>query len=477
MALTKATYRMTQGQMVNVVDFGATGDGSTDDTDAIQAALTTGNDVFIPNGTYKVAIALSDCLKPVSNQKIVLEENATLSAIDSSNTLNAIFFLQDVNHVTIQGGKLVGDRAGHTGSGQEAHGFWLEDSDYVTIRDCHISDCWGDGIYTGNNPGHESEYLTIDNVVCDNNRRQGLSITTGRHIVVTNSYFINTNGAAPSAGIDLENNSGTDVRDITIQGCVLKGNDGHGIASGPNGTKNFRIIGCDIAENGLSGVSVNKVVDNVVINGNTIYDNAAHGVILRGGGTSPYEMKGFIVSNNNIKSNDNHGIYIADDIYDGIITGNNIINNRWHGVIVEGYDTGRMVISCNNIYNNSQDTTNTYSGIYFGAFARNHVVTNNSITGSDHKYGIHADNLESNVINNNQIQSASTANTLIGYTSGQFTGNGLPLFYSTAAPTTGTWQTNTIVLDNTPSAGGTIGWVCTSGGTPGTWKAFGTIAV
>lgn len=46
----------------------------------------------------------------------------------------------------------------------------------------------------------------------------------------------------------------------------------------------------------------------------------------------------------------------------------------------------------------------------------------------------------------------------------------------TAPPTTGTWTRNTIVWNSAPSAGGVIGWVCVTAGTPGTWKSFGTIA-
>jgi hypothetical protein len=44
-----------------------------------------------------------------------------------------------------------------------------------------------------------------------------------------------------------------------------------------------------------------------------------------------------------------------------------------------------------------------------------------------------------------------------------------------AAPTTGTWARGDIRFNSSPSAGGKVGWVCTTAGTPGTWKAFGVI--
>jgi hypothetical protein len=47
--------------------------------------------------------------------------------------------------------------------------------------------------------------------------------------------------------------------------------------------------------------------------------------------------------------------------------------------------------------------------------------------------------------------------------------------FKSAAPTGGTWSQGNIFYDSTPSAGGTMGWVCTTSGTPGTWKTFGAI--
>jgi hypothetical protein len=62
MALTKATFRMTSGQVYNVMDFGATGNGTTDDTSSIQSAIDNmpdnGGRLFFPAGTYKVSSSL-----------------------------------------------------------------------------------------------------------------------------------------------------------------------------------------------------------------------------------------------------------------------------------------------------------------------------------------------------------------------------------------------------------------------------------
>lgn len=67
MALTKARNRMITGAQVNVKDFGATGDGTTDDTVAIQAAIDsidksddyiTGGVVYFPSARYKISAPL-----------------------------------------------------------------------------------------------------------------------------------------------------------------------------------------------------------------------------------------------------------------------------------------------------------------------------------------------------------------------------------------------------------------------------------
>lgn len=73
MSLTKVSYSMIEGAQVNVVDFGATGDGVTDDTAAFNAAITSlgtaGGVVYaVPGKTFYIA----------GNPGILIPSNVTL---------------------------------------------------------------------------------------------------------------------------------------------------------------------------------------------------------------------------------------------------------------------------------------------------------------------------------------------------------------------------------------------------------------
>lgn len=52
---------------------------------------------------------------------------------------------------------------------------------------------------------------------------------------------------------------------------------------------------------------------------------------------------------------------------------------------------------------------------------------------------------------------------------------GRRIFYDGTVPAAGNWEQGDIVFNTDPDANEDIGWVCTAGGSPGTWKAFGPI--
>ena len=88
MALTKAHNRMIEGAAVSVADFGAVGDGVTDDTVAIQAAINAAISsqlqVFIPGGTYIV----SDTLQVNNSQSLTLQGcGERITVIKFNNTV------------------------------------------------------------------------------------------------------------------------------------------------------------------------------------------------------------------------------------------------------------------------------------------------------------------------------------------------------------------------------------------------------
>jgi hypothetical protein len=52
----------------------------------------------------------------------------------------------------------------------------------------------------------------------------------------------------------------------------------------------------------------------------------------------------------------------------------------------------------------------------------------------------------------------------------------VPVWRAAAAPTVGTWAAGDRIWNTSPAAGGAPGWVCTTGGAPGTWKAMSALA-
>ena len=231
---------------INVREYGAKLDGVTDDTLAIQSALDTGKNIFIPSG-----VGMIDCkrvtianyaddtvagLIPKSNQTILFSSGAKLKAIPNDAPLfHAIFGLQDAENVIIINATLEGERSEHLlTTGEWGYGVSIHHCKDVTLINCKAYDWWGDGFIVG--PTNHLDRATIStdikfiNCKAYNNRRQGLSVTGCEDLLVQGGEYSTSNGTDPMSGIDLEPNDKITInRRVKIIDVDFKGNQKFGL--------------------------------------------------------------------------------------------------------------------------------------------------------------------------------------------------------------------------------------------------------
>ena len=173
MALTKVHTRMIAGTPNNVRDFGAKGDGITDDSAAIQAALDLQGRVYIPAGTYLV----NTTLRIKSNTKLygdgieatILKEGGdgtTLPGMNTSILENQAYVDTDpagndsmhVENIAFHGQRSVAVADGSaTSSNKGIGGVYFQYASRSRIRDCYFKDGWSGFVITGTRTGFNSQ--------------------------------------------------------------------------------------------------------------------------------------------------------------------------------------------------------------------------------------------------------------------------------------------------------------------------------
>jgi hypothetical protein len=223
----------------NVARYGALGDGRTDDTDSINRALSVAQDIYFPPGVYMIRAdgptqtsfnrGTEGGLTPRNNQKLTLDNSATLRAIPNGSTRYNVIRCHRVRNVSIEGGAIQGDRNYHLGTaGEWGHGIGIWHCDAITIRNCIVSDCWGDGIYVDEIEGNGSSNIRIEGVRCTRNRRNGCSVVSATHVRIAGSTFDNQIGTNPQAGLWIEPDVTKSVSDIVVSQCLFYDNQGDG---------------------------------------------------------------------------------------------------------------------------------------------------------------------------------------------------------------------------------------------------------
>lgn len=292
-AATVSSYTLPSRQrgsaVRNVRDYGAAGDGVNDDTAAFQAAINSlpdsGGTVEVPAGTYKLDAIVSVKLRSYMHLK--LSSDAKLVARPNSSERSNILYVNKVRDVEISGGQIVGERNSHNGTtGEWGHGIYVRGSKNVTVRDVHVSNCWGDGLVIAGAtvwqaPPIPSASVFVANIVCTGNRRQGLSIGYVNDVKIYDSEFSNSAGATPQCGVDIEPENGNIAYKVLFENCLVRGNARYGMLL-YKGSQGVTIRSCIVEDNGSCGIVTRNAVATYITQ-STIRNNSATGIFIQDG--------------------------------------------------------------------------------------------------------------------------------------------------------------------------------------------------
>ncbi len=422
-------FQLNAGVFPSVKDYGAVGDGVTDDLPAFNLAISTlsvqGTFVYptcgiivVPPGTY----FLNGTLVLNSSVHLIGSGAGQAGGIWSTtlkfpaDTVGIVVMKGNVNpnqnggDSTILEGLML---SGGGGSDTTAHGIDVQAR--VKIQDCSISGFKGNGInlVADVNSRTNANCWAIDTVSLTGNGGHGLYVDGG-----------DTN-AGVGKSINSSANGGWGIYDSSFLGNTYLGchtaSNVLGAYKSDNANARNIFLGC-YAE---GGQPASEIASPSMVIGGLFGTVTGTGYFLIDGKTPSISstLNGGTI---NIGKSELLGLVDAD-------------HPQWPYRLK--YDTGSWYL----------DWANLSSGVCLELYTRAATPVN----GYD--------------------RDMSSSNGGIGFPRGYYGGAMKYRGEKSAAPTTGTWQQGDIIYNLQPIAGGYLGWVCVTGGTPGTWKAFGAI--
>lgn len=294
---------------VDVKGFGATGDGSTDDTAAFQAVATAGLVGYIPKGTYKItsAIALtvagSGFVGDGPEQSIITSTSASGKMITLANGV-AGFVLKGFSltkSVTATSGGN-GIHCNGTTDDTTIDNVWIEacwdglnvgTCDIGYIRNCRFISNYNDGYAQTNSSVYGPSQWEITNCLSARNNRDGFRFlsTAGPAGMIVGAWDMINTFANAGRGIHIVGNATTPIYDVRLSNAFI-GSDGlAGIRMDTYGESHF-----------FSNVFIERAgMDATGVGLATAASNAANGILssandldlsITGGGISACSLNG-----------------------------------------------------------------------------------------------------------------------------------------------------------------------------------------
>ena len=190
---------------VSVKDFGAVGDGTTDDTTAFVNALATGRNIFVPYGTYKITSSLNITEGSIIGEGVgVLGGQQTILMFYNltSTTIGAIY-----TRISTQKGKMptiknlfISASSWNATTGCSGYGLDIEAP--INVENVWVYGFKKSGVFFHNNASGNGPYESIfTQVKSTNNGNHGFLVGAGANVITLQSCEGKWNGA-PSYGVN-----------------------------------------------------------------------------------------------------------------------------------------------------------------------------------------------------------------------------------------------------------------------------------
>jgi len=305
------------GDYVSVKDFGAVGDGSTNDAIAIQNAInaTEGGTLFFPEGTYYIGTTTLNLLSK-SNYRFA-GTNSIIKYAGSSSALQ----IDRKKNISIFSGTI--DLSSSTGSAValSCSGIWFLVVDQTKFIPGTIS---SGSIYIEGYPGWGGSYIIQLNALdmFENGGSYGIKTSGANGSTVTHLYICGGWIKQKNNGIELDGLFSGQLIDTVIENCTTYGIKVEDVASYVfqpaeiSGSGSGNAIYFDPAQSAQNYVLTPSMVGDAIDYTNykpTVFD--AKQVILKGSTTQAQNNLYYSI----IKTN-----YVYDDVFNIIVKGDSI---------------------------------------------------------------------------------------------------------------------------------------------------------